>query len=148
MSQRNAPNKRCTNQEDEAVNKKFLSTAMLLPFAAATMVATAPTASAGVPFTEKSGRCSKGSVWKIKAKPDNGRMEVEFQVDSNRNRQRWNVRLTDNRQLVFAGAKVTVAPSGSFSVERLTANRRGVDHFVGVATNPRTREVCVARVNR
>ena len=55
---------------------------------------------------------------------------------------------TDNRSLIFAGTKVTVAPSGSFEVRRLTANKVGIDHFVGVARNPRTHEVCIARVNR
>lgn len=130
------------------MNKKFLTGAMLLPFAAATLVVTAPVASAGTAPTIKSGRCSMGSQWTMKAKPDNGRMEVELEIDTNRNRQRWNVRITDNRHLVFAGTKVTLAPSGSFEVEKLTTNRRGVDHFVGVAKNPRTREVCVARVNR
>lgn len=130
------------------MNKKFLSAAMLLPFAAATMVATAPVASAGTVATEKSGRCSMGSHWEMKVKPDNGRMELELEVDTNRNRQVWTVRITDNRRAVFAGRKVTVAPSGSFEVRKLTTNRAGVDHFVGVARNVRTHEVCIARVNR
>ena len=68
--------------------------------------------------------------------------------DRNRNGQRWTVRITDNRHLIFAGTKVTVAPSGAFEVRRLTPNRAGVDHFVAVARNTRTAEVCVARVNR
>ena len=130
------------------MNKKFLTGAMLFPFAAATLVATAPAASAGTVPTIKSGRCSMGSHWTMKAKPDNGRMELELEVDSNRNGQRWTVRITDNRSLIFAGTKVTVAPSGSFEVRRLTANKVGIDHFVGVARNPRTHEVCIARVNR
>ncbi len=32
----------------------------------------------------KSGRCSAGTVWKLKAKTDDGRLEIELEVDSNR----------------------------------------------------------------
>ena len=130
------------------MNKKLWAVGMIIPFAAAAMVATAPAASARTVAAQASGRCSMGSHWTMKAKPDNGRMELELEVDSNRNGQRWTVRITDNRSLIFAGTKVTVAPSGSFEVRRLTANQVGIDHFVGVARNPRTHEVCIARVNR
>lgn len=130
------------------MNKKFLAGVMLLPFAAATLVATSPVASAGTVPTIVSGRCSMGSHWTMKAKPDNGRMDLELEVDTNRNRQAWTVRITDNRHLVFAGTKVTLAPSGSFEVQKLATNRTGVDNFVGVAKNPRTHEVCVAKVRR
>jgi len=130
------------------MSKKSWAVGMMIPFAAATMVATAPSASAKTVAAQASGRCSSGSHWTMKAKPDNGRMELELEVDSNRNGQRWTVRITDNRHLIFAGAKVTVAPSGAFDVRRLTPNLAGVDHFVAVARNTRTAEVCVARVNR
>lgn len=130
------------------MNKKLWTVGMIIPFALGGMVATAPAASAKTAVTEASGRCSMGSHWKMKAKPDDGRMEIELEVDSNRNGQRWNVRISDNRHLVFAGSRTTLAPSGSFEVDRRVANRAGVDHFVGVATNPRTHEVCIARVNR
>lgn len=130
------------------MSRKSWTVGMLIPFAAAAMVATAPAASAKTVVARAGGVCSAGSHWTMKAKPDNGRMELELEVDSNRNGQRWAVRITDNRHLIFVGTKVTVAPSGSFDVRRLTANRPGVDHFVGVAKNTRTGEVCVARVNR
>lgn len=130
------------------MNKKLGTVGMIIPFALGGMVATAPAASAKTVVAQASGQCSLGSHWKMKAKPDDGRMEFELEVDSNRNGQRWTVRITNNRHLVFAGARTTLAPSGSFEVERLTANRAGLDHFVGVATNPRTHEVCIARVNR
>lgn len=130
------------------MNKKLWTVAMIVPFAVGGMVATAPAASAKTIAAQASGQCSMGSHWKMKAKPDDGRMELELEVDSNRNGQRWAVRITNNRHLIFAGTKVTVAPSGSFEVARLTANRAGLDHFVGFASNPRTHEVCIARVNR
>jgi len=130
------------------MSKKLLTVGMIIPFAAATLVATAPTASAKTVAAKASGRCSAGSHWEIKAKPDDGRMELEFEVDSNRNGQRWAVRITDNRHLIYKATRVTRAPSGSFTVRKLATNQAGIDHFVGVAKNLRTGETCVARVNR
>lgn len=130
------------------MNRKTLAAGMLIPFAAATVVATAPAASAKTVATKTAGKCSATSHWKMKAKPDNGRMELEFEVDSNRNGQRWVVRISDNRKLIYAATRITVAPSGSFEVRKLTPNRAGIDHFVGVAKNARTGETCIARLNR
>src|SRR5207247_162437 len=41
------------------------------------------------------GACSAASTWTLTAKPDNGRLEVQFEVDSNVVGQTWNVRLSD-----------------------------------------------------
>jgi hypothetical protein len=130
------------------MSRKSWTVGMMIPLAAAAVVATAPAASAKTVVTQASGACSAASHWKMKAKPDSGRMELELEIDSNRNGQRWAVRITDNRRLIFVGTKVTHAPSRSFDVRMLTANRPGVDHFVAVARNLRTNQTCVARVNR
>ena len=132
------------------MSRKSWTIGMVIPLIAAAGLATAPAASArgGAGAVTASGACSAASHWKMKAKPDSGRMELELEIDSNRNGQRWAVRITDNRRLILVGTKVTHAPSGSFDVRRLTANRPGVDHFVAVARNLRTNETCVARVNR
>ncbi|HET9215205.1 MAG TPA: hypothetical protein VFN93_10675, partial [Gaiellaceae bacterium] len=37
------------------------------------------------------GGCSGASDWKLKAKNDDGRIEVEFEVDQNRSGHRWRV---------------------------------------------------------
>ena len=102
--------------------------------------ATAATAASGDVIAE--GTCSMGSTWKLKAGPDNGQLEVEFEVDSNVVGQTWGVRLTDNGTEFFRGARRTQAPSGSFEVRRFTANQAGEDKIVGVAVNPDTHEVC------
>ena len=93
-----------------------------------------------------SGHCSAASTWKIKAKPDNGRIQIEMEVDSNRNGQTWAVNLTDNKVRVFSGNRVTVAPSGSFGVRVLAANRAGTDTITGTARNLSTGERCTATV--
>jgi len=88
------------------------------------------------------GSCTGASDWKLKAKPDDGRLEVEFEVDSNRNGQTWSVRITDNGVQVFAGNRTTQPPSGSFEVQRRIANRAGTDTIRARATNARTGESC------
>lgn len=90
------------------------------------------------------GRCTARTTSKLKVKHDDGRIEAELEVDSNRNGQRWNVRLTDQGVLVFAGAATTKAPSGSFEVERRIPNRAGTDVIRATATNPATGETCTA----
>lgn len=90
----------------------------------------------------RSGHCSAATVWKLKAKSDDGRLEVELEVDSNRNGQSWAVAINDNGVRVFTGVRTTVAPSGSFDVERRIANRAGTDRITASATNAKTGERC------
>src|SRR5947209_17604772 len=71
----------------------------------------------------RTGPCSTHSDWKLKLGSSDGHIETEFQVDSNRAGQKWNVRLTDNGMPVFAGTATTKARSGSFTIERSIANR-------------------------
>jgi hypothetical protein len=131
------------------MSTKSWTMGMIIPLMAVAGVATAPAASAsgGGGGVRASGACSVASHWTMKAKPDNGRIELELEVDSNRIGQTWAVHIADNGVGVFTGNRVTRAPSGSFEVRKLTANRAGVDHFVGTAKNTRTGETCTAKVN-
>jgi hypothetical protein len=96
---------------------------------------------------ERRGACTASSTSKLKVKTDDGRLEVEFEVDSNRVGQRWNVVIKDNGVTVFSGARTTTAPSGSFEVERRIPNRAGTDSIVAAAKNPASGESCVARAS-
>lgn len=96
----------------------------------------------GGAFTGTTGACSMGSIWTMKAKPVVGGLETEFSVDTARARQPWSVRITDNKALVFSGNRVTNKISRSLSVDRIVADRAGIDHFVARATNAKTGEVC------
>lgn len=93
------------------------------------------------------GSCTGSTDWKIKAKHDDGRIEVEAEIDSNRVGQTWNWVLRHNGVIRARGQSTTKAPSGSFEVERRTTNAGGADFFKFRAVNPRTGEVCVARVS-
>ena len=61
------------------------------------------------------GTCSGASSAKLKAKHDDGRLEVEFEVDQNRNNRLWTVRMWDDGVRVFTGTRRTVAPRRSAS---------------------------------
>ena len=120
-----------------------IGAALLLPLTVAAAVGIATPAHAKDGEVRKAGACSGNSTWKLKAAPDNGRLEVAFEVDSNRVGQTWNWRLVDNGTAVASGQATTVAPSGSFEVKRFIANKAGADTIRGAARNPATGETCV-----
>jgi hypothetical protein len=93
--------------------------------------------------TRVAGTCTDGSTAKLKAKPDDGRLEVEFEVDQNRNGVTWAVRVRRDDTLVIRRSATTHAPSGSFSIEKKIANPAGSDHVTARATSP-SGEVCTA----
>jgi hypothetical protein len=105
------------------------SAALVLAAAVAAPVLAAGPAQAqgGSPGVRASGACTGGGVWKLKAKHDNGRVQVEYEVDTNRVGQPWKVTITDNNATIFSGTRTTVAPSGSFTVRVLTGDRAGAD---------------------
>ena len=59
------------------------------------------------------GFCGKSSSSKLKLSPENGRIEVEFEVDQNRNGVRWSVVLRRGTRVILRGARTTRPPSGS-----------------------------------
>jgi hypothetical protein len=91
------------------------------------------------------GACSGQSDWKLKLSPENGRIEVQYEVDQNRNGQVWRVRIRHDGDLVFAGRRTTAAPSGSFEVRILQGNRAGDDVVTARAVNVATGETCPGR---
>jgi hypothetical protein len=95
----------------------------------------------------RAGECTGGSTSKIKVKPDDGGLEVEFEVDQNKNGVKWRVRLKDNSKRVFRGSARTQAPSGSFSIERQLANMPGTDTIKARARNTQSGERCAAKVS-
>ena len=83
---------------------------------------------------ERSGSCSGASNWEITVKPDDGRLEVEFDVDQNRNGVQWHVVLKLNGEKVREGNRTTQPPSGSFSFDKRLPNPAGEDKVVAIAT--------------
>ncbi|MDW8337687.1 MAG: hypothetical protein RMM28_00930 [Thermoleophilia bacterium] len=92
------------------------------------------------------GTCTGGSTVKLKLSEEDGGIEVELEVDQNRNGVRWSVAIWRNGTLAVRTARVTKAPSGSFELRIVTPDRPGTDRFVGRATSP-SGEVCTARAS-
>jgi hypothetical protein len=88
------------------------------------------------------GTCTQQSTSKLKLSRDDGRIEVEFEVDQNRNGVPWKVTLRRNGTRVTSFKATTHAPSGSFEIRRLIADRPGADRISARAT--RSGEVCTA----
>jgi hypothetical protein len=89
------------------------------------------------------GQCSGASTSKLKLSEEDGRIEVEFEVDQNRNGVTWTVVLTRDGSRVASLQRVTRGPSGSFDARRVIANPAGAD--VVRATAQRRGESCSAR---
>jgi hypothetical protein len=111
---------------------------------AALLVVGSPALGADRPGALKSGKCSAGAAWKLKAKRDDGGVEAEFEVDQNRVGRRWGVVLRRNGSVVFRGTRRTTAPSGSFEVRRILA---GGGRIVATAKELATGQTCRAAVS-
>jgi uncharacterized membrane protein len=109
---------------------------------AASTAAVPAHASGGGGDVRNSGHCSRHSTWKLKAKPDDGRIEVEAEVDSNVNGQHWTWRILHNGAVSARGSSTTTAPSGSFTVERRVVNASGADRIGWRSHNAATGESC------
>ena len=112
---------------------------LALPLAAMAP-ATASHGKAGAVRTH--GGCGGAAVWKMKAKPDNGRIELEAEVDSNHVGQVWDWTIKHNGNVSAKGSSTTHGVSGSFTVARRMANRAGTDNFVFRAERRATGAVC------
>lgn len=110
--------------------------------AAVILVSALPAAAGGGPEVRRSGNCQGSTDWKLKLKLDDNRIETEFEVDQNRNGQRWRVVLRRDGHRFFRGVRTTHAPSGSFSVERRPRNHPGPDRITARAVNLQSGEVC------
>ena len=89
------------------------------------------------------GACTKVSTSKLKLSEEDGRIEVEFEVDQNRNGVRWTVVLRRPSTVLVRTTRVTRPPSGSFELRRVVADLAGRDRITARATAP-AGEVCRA----
>ena len=112
---------------------------------AGTMLVGAMPAHANDADVIRRGSCRGTSDWKLKLSPEDGRIEVEFEVDQNRVGQTWAVRIAQDGDQIFAGRRITRAPSGSFEVRVLARNTAGDDTFRATARNVASGETCVGR---
>lgn len=110
---------------------------MVAVFAAAT-----PAMASGGGEVARQGTCTGSAHWKLKAKADDGRIETQAEVDSNRNGQTWRWRIVHNGSVSARGRATTQPPSGSFEVHRRPVNLAGTDAITFRARNPQSGQVC------
>lgn len=125
--------------------RKLIVIPAALAVAAFVLLAAPSSLAKSGPRIIETGPCSGSSDWKLKVKPEDRRLEVEFEVDQNVNGDKWRVVLRRNGVKFADVVRTTKPPSGSFEVRRLVANKRGEDRFRARATNKRTGEVCTGK---
>jgi hypothetical protein len=123
----------------------IVAAALATALAALAAVAAVPAASAkGGHGLRVSGVCTQTSSAKLKLSREDRRIEVEFEVDQNRNGVPWKVTLRRNGALVASTTARTHAPSGSFSVHRIIARALPTDRITARATRS-SGERCTAQ---
>jgi hypothetical protein len=105
-----------------------------------TMLAAPATALAGV----RTGHCTGTADWELEVYHEDGRIEVEFEVDHSRSGASWTWTMRNDGYLFAHGKAKIGAHRDSFSVSRLSANGPGHDHIVVRAVNTATGQVCRA----
>ena len=123
---------------------KRLATALV---AALLLLIPATTALAGQGDVIRRGSCSGQSDWKLKLSSENGRIEVEFEVDQNVVGDRWRVKIRHDGDVAFRTTRTTGGASGSFEARTVEPNHAGPDAFRARAANLSTGEVCVGRAS-
>jgi hypothetical protein len=107
-----------------------------------TTVAPAVASHGGGGGVRTNGGCDGAAVWRLKVKDDDGRLELEAEVDSNRRGQAWRWRIMHNGSRSAHGSSTTSGTSGSFSVQRRMADLAGADHFTFRAVRRANGAVC------
>jgi hypothetical protein len=93
----------------------------------------------------RQGTCSGQADWKLKVAPENGRLQVEFEVQHATPGDHWHVRIKENGSPLLSSGKV-VRADGSFDVKHRANNTSGPDRFVARATNASSGESCLGTV--
>jgi hypothetical protein len=90
------------------------------------------------------GNCSRSTDWQLRAKAEDGRIRVRFDVDSNRSGQQWIYTIRRDGAVTASGKRTTKSSGGSFRVERAVADAPGTNRITATARNAKTREYCRA----
>jgi hypothetical protein len=93
---------------------------------------------------DREGRCTGNTDWYLSLSIEGGRIEVEGEVDMDRNGVTWRWSMFNDGVRFAKGQATTKAPSGEFEVRRFSTNGPGPDRIVFRAKNPATGEICRA----
>ncbi len=136
-------NERLDYAEVAMRNEKTMAMGVLALALGGTMAMSAVPALASSADVIKQGACSASSDWKIKAKPEHGRIEVEAEVDSNVNGQRWSWQLAHNGERLGTRRQDDRRHRAARSTfAACVVNASGADQIGFRAKNHKTGEVC------
>jgi hypothetical protein len=135
-----------TTKRKELVMKKLSVGIVAALSGLALAVAAAPAGITKDGDVLRRGTCTGATTSKVKLSDEDGRIEVEFEVDQNRSGVRWNVAIFQNGSRIATRTRVTGGRSGSFEVRVLAPNTAGADAFRARATRA-SGEVCTARAS-
>ena len=113
----------------------------MLVLAALPLVVLAAGPAAADRDSRREGDCSRRSEWRVEASREDGRIELQAEVDSDRPGQVWSWKLLHNGYRSSRGTARTES-SGTFEVERTMTDLAGTDTFSLRARNPRSGERC------
>jgi hypothetical protein len=82
------------------------------------------------------GTCGGGAKSKLKVKADDGRLEVEVEVEHVRRGSRWRVTLVQERRVAWRGTVRAGRSSGAFAVRRSLRDLAGADRVSFRAWGP------------
>lgn len=88
----------------------------------------------------KVARCTAGSKATLRLRPDDGRIRVELEVESDRPRSRWTVIVLHERRTV-ARTALRADEEGTLRLRRTVPDWFGPDSFAARAAGPRA-EAC------
>jgi hypothetical protein len=121
-------------QNHPRIRLLMTTSAITVGLAAPLLAAATPAFASGGRGVGAGGACISRGHFELKAKHDDGAIELEYQVDSNRVGHAWAVRITDDGVVVVSRHATTAGPSGSFTVRKVIANRPGPDKIHARAT--------------
>jgi hypothetical protein len=123
---------------------RIITLAATLALSALALTVAPPASAKGGHGVRVSGVCTQHSTAKLKLSNEDGRVEVEFEVDQNRSGIPWKVTLRKNGSLIASTTATTHAPSGSFSLRRVSSGAQAT--IVAVATRA-SGERCAAQAS-
>src|SRR3954447_10676974 len=89
------------------------------------------------PEVRVAGVCGKGATAKLKLKSRDGAIEAEFEIDHNHTGSAWRIVVVQERRVVWRGNARTIAPSGSWSIERRLGDLPRADQVMARAGRSR-----------
>ena len=98
--------------------------------------------------TEKTGKCSAGSIWQADLELEYKVFDLGFEIDTKNADENWNLTLRHNGKLVVGENRTTVKDFDDSYAEvewdLIRPDRKGSDTFTFRAVNQTSGEVCKA----